>query len=260
MKKLFPVFQFVKYWLCRVNEHAIHSPFLFDFYTRVIKADQKEGFDHIEALRKMLLSKDDTIEVKELGAGSRVTDSNRRVVRHIARYATTPARFSRLLSRIIRHFQCKTILELGTSLGLNTLYLQQGNPAAVIHTIEGSPQIAKMAREHFAAVKAENITVTEGNLDDVLKPVLTRLAKIDFVYMDANHRYEPTLRYFNWLLPQLHDQSIVVLDDIHWSREMNEAWKEIIKRPEVVISIDLFEAGLLFFDPSKTGGHYTLKF
>ena len=40
---------------------------------------------------------------------------------------------------------------------------------------------------------------------------------------------------------------MVILDDIHWSKEMNQAWKTIKARPEISISIDLFEAGVLFF-------------
>ncbi len=260
MRKLFPVFQFIKYWLYQVNEHSLHSPFLYHFYTEVIKADSVTGFENLTALRKQLLSSKESLEVIELGAGSRIDNGQTRKVADIARHASTPPSFSRLLHRIIAQQQFSTILELGTSLGQNTLYMQQACPGGTIYTLEGSPAIAQKAREHFDAFGANNIRLIEGNIDQTLALALKETHKIDLAYLDANHRYEPTLRYFDQILPQLHDQSIVVIDDIHWSPEMNEAWTELRDHPRVSLSLDLFEGGLLFFNPELKKEHYILSF
>jgi predicted O-methyltransferase YrrM len=52
---------------------------------------------------------------------------------------------------------------------------------------------------------------------------------IDFVYIDGNHRYEPTMKYFDLLMQYSHEGTILVSDDIHWSLEMTQAWKAIEK-------------------------------
>jgi hypothetical protein len=77
--------------------------------------------------------------------------------------------------------------------------------------------------------------------------------------MDANHHYEPTLKYFNWLLPVIHSMSIIIMDDIHYSAEMEKAWEEIKNHEQVHASIDLFRCGILFFDPSLNKQHVVLQ-
>lgn len=257
---MFPVLQFIKYWLYQVNEHSLHSPFLYHFYTQIIKADSVTGFERLERLRKELLNSKESLEVTELGAGSRIDNGQTRKIADITRHASTPPSFSRLLHRIITDQQYNTILELGTSLGQNTLYMQQASPNGKIYTLEGSPEIARKAQEHFDAFEADSIQLIEGNIDKTLADVLKEISHIDLAYLDANHRYEPTLRYFEQILPRLHDQSLVVIDDIHWSREMNEAWKKLRNHPRVSLSLDLFEGGLLFFNPELKKEHYILSF
>ncbi|GAB5522298.1 MAG: class I SAM-dependent methyltransferase [Roseivirga sp.] len=257
---MFPVFQFIRYWLYKVNEHSLHSPFLYRFYFEVIKADVKTGFESLERLRKNLLNSQETLAVLELGAGSRIDNGSTRKVADIARHASTPPSFSRLLNRIIADQKFDSILELGTSLGQNTLHLQQACPNGVIYTLEGSPEIAALAQQHFDTLGAHNVHLVQGNIDDTLSPTLEKLDKVDLAYLDANHRYEPTIRYFEQILPKLHEQSILVLDDIHWSQEMNDAWRELTKHPSVTLSLDLFEGGLLFFNRELKKEHYVLDF
>ena len=257
---MFPVIQFIRHWLYRVNAHSLHSPFLYDFYTQVIAADDPTPFHAEEKLRKELLRDDTRLTIEDMGAGSRINNSNQRSIKSIARHASTPGRFSRLLARSIQYFDHQHILELGTSLGLNTLHMHRLNPQASIRTLEGSAEIAARAQSHFNQYGATSIALTLGNIDETLANVLSGIDKVDFVYMDANHRYEPTLRYFEQILPKLHEQSIVVVDDIHWSREMNRAWQELTQRPEVSLSLDLFEGGFLFFDPKLQKECYLLSY
>lgn len=260
MSSIFLAKQFLQHWLGKVNEHSLHSPFLYHLYTEVIKKDDPTGFEEIEALANSLAGNHDSIDVLELGAGSRVDNHLKRKISDILRFASTPTRFSRLLFRLIRSQNYTNIVELGTSLGINTLYMHQANPEATLTTFEGSPSIADLAKNHFQSLGAKNVRLIEGNLDETLTLWLEEASAIDLVYMDANHRYEPTLRYFDQLLPKLHDLSMVVVDDIHWSQEMNEAWKALCQRPEVSLSLDLFEAGILFLDPKLQKEHYLLSF
>ena len=255
---MFQVLSFILYWLKQEDEHSLHSPFLFDFYTKVVRHKGSEN-EQIELLRKKLLTDKTEVALHDFGAGSRVSGSVNRSISSIAKYSSTPAKFSLLLQRIIAYFDFKEVIELGTSLGLNTLYLSQ-NPKVKVSTFEGDERLSQLAKTHFHSFRRNNIDLVTGNIDQTLEKVLNQVLSVDLAYMDANHRYSPTLDYFELLSGKTHDHSIVIIDDIHWSKGMWKAWNELKSRPEVTLSLDLFEAGLLFFNPKFDGASYTLKF
>lgn len=259
-QKLFQGQAWFKYWLEAVNEHSLHAPFIYQLYRQVIRP-KPVALPAVESLRQQLLSSDQIIHMRELGAGSSIDSSNSRKVSSIARHSLTPARFSALLYRLVQFCETQLILELGTSLGINTMYLAAASPKCFVHTLEGCPQTAALAAHHFRQANAQNINLHTGNIDELLPQLLqTGLPRIDLAYLDANHTYEATLRYFGWLLPHLHAQSVVVVDDIHWSSGMQQAWQELCQHPSVTLSLDLFEAGLLFFRPGMQKQHYVVEF
>ena len=243
-----------------MNEHSLHSPFLYSFYTEVIKRENRKGFEQIETLRKTLLQNNEVVLVEDLGAGSRVNNSNTRKVSQIAKHASTPAPFSRLLNRIITHFDYKTIVELGTSLGLNSAYMASTNKDIQLFTFEGSTSIASLARQNLSKLNCSNYKLIEGNIDNTLPQWIENASQVDLAYIDANHRYEPTLRYFELLLPKMTTSGMIILDDIHWSKEMNDAWEVLKNHPKISLSIDLFEAGILFLQPDLMKESYILEF
>ena len=49
------------------------------------------------------------------------------------------------------------------------------------------------------------------------------------------------------LIKKTDENSILIFDDIHWSEEMELAWKEIQNHPLVTVTIDLFFIGIVFF-------------
>uniref|UniRef100_UPI00404712DF O-methyltransferase n=2 Tax=Roseivirga sp. TaxID=1964215 RepID=UPI00404712DF len=251
---------YIKYWLLSVDEHSLHSPFLYKFYTQVVKSKSNTQDPVIEELRKQLLKNETTIEIEEMGAGSRVNSSNARKISEIAKHSATPTRFSLLLSRIIQQYDFKSIVELGTSLGLNTAYLAKSNKEVKVTTFEGNGAIAELANQHFEQLGLKNIALVHGNIDQTLEDWLETATNIDLAYLDANHRYEPTIRYFSLLLPKMNQQGIIILDDIHWSKEMNLAWHELKNHPQVSLSIDLFEGGILFLNTEIPRDQYILSF
>ncbi len=258
MSKLFQLKTYLNYWLDAVDEHSLHSPFLFDLYTKVINLDT-ESIDEIEKLRASLLKTQSEITVEDLGAGSNHFNSSKRAIGEIAETSLSDTRFSLLYLRIARHIDAKNIIELGTSLGINTLYLAQKKNVKVF-TFEGSESIAEIAQDTFEFAAAKNIELIRGNIDSTLYSNLSRMPKADLVFMDANHQYAPTLKYFKWLLMKIHDKSIIILDDIHSSPGMEQAWREICNHELVHTSIDLYRCGILFFDPSLNKQHVVLQF
>lgn len=257
------LFAYFRYWLRSGNAHGLHSPFVYGLYTTVIRHDGEFGaYPRIEARRRELLRSPQHITVTDFGAGSQVAGAGgrERSVRAIARHAAKPPQLAQLLFRLVNHFRPATILELGTSLGLTTAYLAATDSRSQVITFEGCPNTAAVARETFASLQLRNVQLLEGNLDQTLATTLATLAQpVDFVFFDGNHRHEPTLRYFEECLAKAHENSVFVLDDIHWSAEMEQAWEIIKAHSAVTITVDLFYVGLVFFRKKQPRQDFWLR-
>ena len=228
--------------------HGTHSPFVFDFIINVLNDPTVYSeYGRVEERRVVMLKDDRVLTITDFGAGSSKSSGNQRSVSSIASSAVKPKKFGQLLFRMVRKYKPATILELGTSLGITSAYLAIGNPQAEMITMEGSGEIAEVAKSNFRELNFTNIELVQGDFDLTLPVVLSRLSTIDFVFVDGNHRKEPTLNYFNQLLPKTSSQTILVFDDIHWSREMEEAWELIKSHPSVKCAVDLFFIGVIFF-------------
>ena len=210
---------------------------------------------------KKLLADATVIDVEDLGAGSAVIKTNKRVVSAVAASSLKPKKFAQLLFRIVNHYKPEIILELGTSFGITSAYLAAANERATVFTCEGSPAIAKIARKNFEQLQLKNIHLTEGDFAQTLSPLLAKLQVVNFAFIDGNHRKEPTLTYFTQLLDHATAYSMFVFDDIHWSEGMEEAWAIIKKHPAVTLSVDLFFIGIIFFNPDiNHKQHFAIRF
>lgn len=242
--------------------HGTHSPFIFSFINDVLKDDRTfYAFEEIEELRANLLNNHTEIEIKDFGAGSLHNKSNKRKISELAKNAGRTKKYGELLFRIANYFQLNNVLELGTSLGLGTSYLAKARENSQIISIEGCPAIQEQALLNFKSIGIENVNSYLGNFDDILDKVLKSHPSFDLIFVDGNHRKDPTLKYFHILKEYIHSNSLIVFDDIHWSQEMSAAWEEIKKDPQVKVSIDLFQFGLVFFMKEiKEKQHFTLRY
>lgn len=236
---------------------------MYDLYTKVIRAKKRKSpdFQSIEGLRKQLLARRDTIEILDLGAGSRLDKSNVRTVGSIAKNAEKPARFGRFFYRLTQQLDPKIVVELGTSLGLTTAYFAKAAPRAEIFSLEGCPETLRLAEENFSQLGIDNVQTVLGNIDQTFPDFLReKNQKVDLVFFDANHREEPTVRYFHDALPYRHDDTVFVFDDIYWSEEMTAAWETIKAHPDVTVTVDLFWIGLVFFRKEQAKENFVLRF
>lgn len=254
--------KFLKYYFTAGNRHDVHSPFVFTMVEEVLR-DKSQPADYaaVEQLRQDLLKSNEILQVTDLGAGSLTNAGNERAVKDITKNAAKPPKFGQLFYRLIKKYQPEYLLELGTSMGLSTSYMAKAAPDAKVYTIEGCPNIAAKAGKNFASLGIKNITQRVGNFDHVLAGVLNELPRLDYVYIDGNHRSGPTLEYFEQCLAKAHDQSIFIFDDIHWTEDMEKAWETIQQHPRVTFTVDLFFIGLVFFLPDvKVKQHFVLKY
>jgi len=242
--------------------HGVHSPYVFNFIQQVLNdRTPYTAYAPIEERRRQLQTNTRQIEVEDFGAGSKVIRSNQRVIKDIAGSSLKPRKYAQLLYRMVRYYQPATVVELGTSLGITSAYLASANPSALVYTCEGSDAIATIAQETFSRLQLQNIRLLRGDFANTLPRLFTSVNQADFVFIDGNHRKVPTIDYFNRFLASAGPNTIFVLDDIHWSAEMEAAWQTIQQNTAVTLTIDLFFIGVVLINPDfKVKQHFTIRY
>lgn len=256
MKSLSFFLNYISHCLTSVNTkgHGIHSPYVFQFVNSVFyNKNQYYIFDEIEALRDDLMNDKRKVFINDLGTGS----DRYSTVAAIARKSVQQKKYAQLLFRLVCHAQSKHILELGTSLGVTTAYLASATKCKCV-TLEGSPEIAKIAIENFSRLNLSNISLIEGDINNTLSVALQDLDKVDFVFVDANHSSVAVLDYFDQCLDRLAQNAIMVFDDIHSSADMEMAWSTIKNNSKVKSTIDTYQMGIVFFNADLSKKHYKI--
>ena len=249
-KIIFQLQSFLNYKLKAINVHHLHSPFAYELVKDVVNDNQSyPDYKMVGKLRKQLESDRSEIMVTDFGTGFGGKTDALMLKRVTSLYKNNSIRtkYGKLLYRLVNHLQPANILELGTSLGISSAYMALAAPDASIVTVEGSKGIAEKAAENFTQLGIKNIKQEIGNFDSVLDPIIDRLPGIDFAFIDGNHRKEPTIRYFESCLRKSNNDTVLIFDDIHWSEEMNEAWKFIQSHQSVTLTLDVFQFGIVFF-------------
>jgi predicted O-methyltransferase YrrM len=240
--------------------HGIHSPFVYDLVSRVFRNTvNPEAVAGIEKIRRKMLNDKRIIQVRDLGSGSGLRTISRKVS-EIARYSPVPQKYGKLLSKLSAEFGKTTIIELGTSLGISTMYLSALCPEATVLTIEGCPQTAAIARQNFSEAGYNKIEILEGSFDEILPVFFSMGITPDLVFIDGNHRKEPLLKYFDLLSEQSDSKTVIIVDDINHSSEMEEAWSELKLHTKVTVSIDIYRMGILFFREGINHCDFTIRY
>jgi predicted O-methyltransferase YrrM len=257
---LFQIKSYLQFLWKSKNEHAVHSPFVFHLVTKCFYDKKpKPEYSILKEYRNSLLDNKNTIEVTDFGAGSRVFKSNTRPIDKIAKTAGITQKRAELLFRITNYFQPQSILEIGTSLGLATSALALGNSKAKITTLEGCPETAKIAQLQLQKFNINNVELIATEFSTYFKTQNPKPKTHNLIYFDGNHSKKATLDYYELLLPTITNETLWIFDDIHWSPEMEEAWKIIKTHPKVTVTIDTFQWGLVFFRKEQPKEHFVIR-
>ncbi|PSR15005.1 MAG: SAM-dependent methyltransferase [Bacteroidetes bacterium] len=250
-----------RYYLRARTRYDVHSPFLANWVAKVLE-DRREfyAFDDIAAVRRFWRQSPQRVDyAHDLGAGSRAGQGRQRRVRDLVRWSAIDQFSGQLLFRMVLQAQPKTILELGTNLGFSAMYLRAAARGAQFITIEGNETVARLAAHSLERANLPPVEIRTGAFAAVLPGALRDLQQVDFAWLDGDHRGDATLAYYEQILPALQQDSVLVVGDIHWSADMEQAWNQLKARPEVTLSIDLLHLGVLFFRPQqKAKEDYTL--
>ncbi len=267
MNRLFPVKEYLQWLLHSRTRYGVHSPFVYRFLDQCLYRETDKSLFEIPENHRIKLKNDPSLlEYTDPGAGSRKQklktshENNKKYkVQQIARNSLQKPRYCRLIYRMIQYFGYRTVLEMGTSLGITTSYMSLAGNHLMIDTIEGAYPIADLAEKYFTENGFTNISLHRGNFDQKLDEVISN-KKYDLIFMDGNHRGNKTLDYFHKLRKHINEQGVIIVDDIRWSESMLEAWHEIRMDPDATVSIDLFRMGFVFFDKRFTKEEFTIRF
>jgi predicted O-methyltransferase YrrM len=255
---MFQIIEYIKFLFKATNQHGVHSPFVYDLVTKCFY--DKTTYDTYSSLSKYrtsLLTNKQHIEITDFGAGSRVFNSNLRAVHLMAKNSGTTLKRAKLLFRIVQYFKPQHILELGSSLGIATHALASGHSESQVTTVEGCPNISNFTIQQLSNYNSSNVTLKTGEFDKIIPSLENNT--YDLIFFDGNHNKKATLNYFNSLIDKAHNDSVFIFDDIHWSKDMTEAWEVIRTHPKVTVSIDTFFWGFIFFRKEQVKENFIIR-
>jgi predicted O-methyltransferase YrrM len=263
LQTIWRILQYLRHLFFRRHRkgYGIHSPYLFEFVHGVIfNASRITVPSEVVSLHRELKRDRTVLSGGGASSPSVVERSERRSVGDFVKHASVSVKYGSLLHRITRWFCPEVIIELGTGLGISTLYLASGSPGIPLHTIEGDAGRADFSASLFKRFQFSDVQVYHGDIGTVLERVLPDCPGRMLAYMDGNHRHGPTIAYVRKLLAVAGEEAVVVLDDIYWSKGMQRAWKELVSWPEVRVSLDLFQMGILLLRRDLSKDHVKIKF
>lgn len=248
---------YIKFIRLSKNKHGVHSPFVYDLVTKCFNDKKKyPEYEILKAHRKAMRNDHSLFEMTDFGQGSRVFKGHARKVSALVKNAGMKKKRQRLLFRLSRYFNCENVLELGTSLGLGTVALSLANGFSAIHTVEGCPNTLQKAQHYFEKFNLHNIAIHQQLFSEFLADTSE---KFDLIFIDGDHHGPRTLGYFHSLLKNIHNNSVIIFDDIYWSKDMTAAWQQIIANEKVTVSIDTFQWGLVFFRKEQRKEHFVIR-
>lgn len=254
---MYLILSYIKFFFKSIKLHGVHSPFVFDLVEKCFK-DKKNYKEYriLDHYNQKLAQSKEFISVTDFGSGSRVFRSNERKVAAIAKLAGISKKRQCLLFRLTNYFNFKNTLELGTSLGKATIAFALSEKNNII-TVEGCPETAAFTGKSLKNVGCNNVTVINNSFENFLNKPLS--FSPDCIYIDGNHTYKDTLHYFHQILPDVYNETVMIFDDIYWSKEMQRAWKEIAAHPKVTVAIDSFYWGMVFFRKEQEKESFTIR-
>jgi predicted O-methyltransferase YrrM len=254
--------KYIRYFLFAKHKkgHGIHSPFIYNLVSKVFNNENKpENLKEVINIHNKYLKSRKYLEFENMGAGSNYDKPEKLKLGKIIRRSSINKKYGTLIYNLVTYFNPGNILELGSSVGISSAYIAQASPKSNFKSIEGITEKIQVAKKISLELNQKTDFI-HGNFDNILDSVLEKYEKLDLVFFDGNHTKQSTLNYFNSCLNKSHHETIFIFDDIHWSKEMEEAWEIIKNNKKVKVSIDIFRMGLIFFRKELSYQQYVIKF
>jgi predicted O-methyltransferase YrrM len=259
MTKLFRFKEWIKYQITADNAYNLHSPFLYQFWENIIQSAKKDTLysTKIAPILHSLYTNKTHLKKTDLGTGK---NTGTEQVSYIAKTSSVRPKYGHILHQLVKYLKPKTIVELGTCFGISTRYMLEDFEGTHFYSIEGSPARHNVAKSYLDTLQKPNLILMQSSFEEALSVILSKHSDLDLIFIDGNHSFEATIQYFNLLLPNLHNNSILIFDDIHWSEGMLTAWKEICNHNRISLTVDLFQFGICFFNSDLSKENKILRY
>lgn len=75
----------------------------------------------------------------------------------------------------------------------------------------------------------------------------------------ADDNKENILAFFEQMLPDVNNNTICIIPNIHSTDEMENTWTAIQNHPKVTVTIDTYSLGLVFFRREQVSQHFLIR-
>lgn len=225
---LFKVKAYLKFIASSKNQYGTHSPFVYDLITQCF-------YDRTSytAYKKIALYR------RFLKQNQKPSDLEQRL----------SFKKSKLLNRIVRYLEAKSILDCSKTCGIAAVALSAENNC---HTslLKGNEVLhiqKDFVKNHFPAIRRVQS----------FKDAKSR--KYNLIFMGLEATKENSSAVFNQLLPCIHPEGVIIIDRIHQSAQAEAHWKNIKSHSKTRVTIDLFYMGLVFFKKGQACQHFKIR-
>ena len=251
--------KYLRFLLKANNQYGVHSPFVYQLITKCFYKKTPKNL-----WRKYLNAKQDVFnqqkknKVSDFDVRFKILKNNERQVSKAMKVAGISNKKAKILIKTISYFKPKNILEIGTSLDLESTAIKTGSENITITTLESCPKTSLVKQELFEKNNFNAIKILSGDSSKTLLKY-TQNKQFDCVFFGRNQTKQATLNYFEECLNTIHNRSFFIFDAIYWTEEMQEAWLTIKKHPKVTVTIDVFYFGIVFFRKEQTKEHFKIR-
>lgn len=175
----------------------------------------------------------------------------------ITRLASKGPRSAAILFSLVRSFEPQGAVELGTCVGISCAYQAAAlrlNGSGRLWSFDASRARAAVARRVLEELDLQaTTTIVTGRFQETLEPTLRSVdVPIGYAFVDGHHDELATWQYFEQLLIRATPDTVVVLDDIHWSDGMERAWTRIARDERVGVTVDIGEMAICLLGNDKS--------
>lgn len=245
-KILFRILSYLQYYWNARTDMYIHSSFIFQWYQHIQQDIEASDSEKITIYREKLHRHQGNIYLAESQSTIAISERYRQT-------SISPF-YGKVLYQTARYLHARNFLELGTSLGVSTLYLATSSVDICGVSIDRSQSSLDVITLADDAHYFQKIKFICDDFRSALPRIIDTSDNFDLVYIDGDHSYQSTIDNIDKIIPHLTPNAAIILDDIRWSRDMYRAWKQVQSYPIFMYTIDFGRIGILF-----THSHTTEK-
>ncbi len=250
---------FIIFLLKSKNKHGVHSPFVYNIVTKCFaKKIPKKSLTHFINYKKELFSNTSKIALHSVTTDSNPFSKNQRKIVKNALQSIICLKRASLLINLIHYFKPENVLEVETSLGLGSAVVSNATKNSKITTLSNCKETASVAKKLFDRFNFKNIELINGDLNNILTKLVNN-NEYDFIFLNGNCQNIKTLSLFKLILNGIHNDSIIILNNIHLNKENKCIWEKIKKHPKVTVTIDTYRLGLVFVREEQEKEHFIIR-